>query len=40
LHPSVPKGLIPPFKLAQFFAERIPLIRSWSGSLWIYGVKQ
>jgi hypothetical protein len=39
LHPSVPRGMIVPFKLAQFFAERVPLIRCWSGSLWIYGRK-
>ena len=39
LHPSIPQGMIPPFKLAQFFAEKIPLIRSWSGSLWICGTR-
>jgi 2-polyprenyl-3-methyl-5-hydroxy-6-metoxy-1,4-benzoquinol methylase len=38
LHPSIPNGLIPIFKTAQFFAERTPILRRWSGSLWISGM--
>ncbi|HDQ03388.1 MAG TPA: class I SAM-dependent methyltransferase [Deltaproteobacteria bacterium] len=39
LHPSTPKSLIPLVKAAQFIAEKIPLIKFWSGSLWITGFK-
>ncbi|MCX5704236.1 MAG: hypothetical protein NT066_07095, partial [Candidatus Omnitrophica bacterium] len=39
LHPSVPKSLIPLVKVIQCCAERIPLIRAWSGSLWISGIR-
>lgn len=38
LHPSVLKGLIPLVTVIQYCAERIPLIRSMSGSLWISGI--
>ncbi len=37
LHPSVPELMIPAVKLGQFLFERIPLLRKWSGSLWING---
>jgi SAM-dependent methyltransferase len=37
LHPSVPEVLIPLVRLAQAIAERTPLVRCLSGSLWIYG---
>ena len=37
LHPSVPRGLIPIVKIAQFIVERLPIVRCWSGSLWISG---
>jgi 2-polyprenyl-3-methyl-5-hydroxy-6-metoxy-1,4-benzoquinol methylase len=40
LHPSVPQSLIPLIKRVQFIAERTPLVRSWSGSLWITGIKK
>ena len=39
LHPSVPECLIPIVKIGQFLAERTPILRCWSGSLWITGVK-
>ena len=39
LHPSVPEPLIPIVKIFQLLAERMPVIRRWSGSLWITGVK-
>ena len=39
LHPSVPEGLISIVKIGQFLAERTPILRRWSGSLWITGVK-
>ena len=40
LHPSVPQSLIYLVKGIQFIAERTPLVRSWSGSLWITGIKE
>ncbi len=39
LHPVVLPSLIPLVKVGQFVAERTPLIRRWSGSLWISGRK-
>ncbi len=40
LHPSIPEGLIPSFKVIQFIAEHTPVLRRWSGSLWISGILQ
>jgi hypothetical protein len=37
LHPAVPKSLIPLARLGEAIAERLPLIRLWSGSIWISG---
>jgi len=39
LHPQVPGLLIPLVKAGQYFVERLPVIRRWSGSLWIHAVK-
>jgi SAM-dependent methyltransferase len=39
LHPKVPRILIPFVNLVQVGAERLPLIRSISGSLWVYGTR-
>lgn len=36
LHPRVPGLMIPLAKGGQFLAERVPLIRRWSGSLWVH----
>jgi len=38
MHPSIPEILINPFKVVQFIAEHTPLLRRWSGSLWISGI--
>jgi hypothetical protein len=37
MHPSVPGPLVPFVRAAQFVAERTPLVRRWSGSLWVHG---
>jgi SAM-dependent methyltransferase len=39
LHPKVPRILIPFVNLIQAGAERLPLFRSISGSLWVYGTR-
>lgn len=39
MHPAVPKRLIPFVKVLQYIAERTPLVRSLSGSLWITGIR-
>lgn len=39
MHPSIPERLINPFKVIQFIAEHTPLLRRWSGSLWISGIR-
>ncbi len=36
LHPKVPRLMIPLVKAGQFVAERLPLVRRWSGSLYIH----
>jgi 2-polyprenyl-3-methyl-5-hydroxy-6-metoxy-1,4-benzoquinol methylase len=36
LHPKVPAALIPIVRAAGFCAERTPLVRRWSGSLWVH----
>ena len=36
MHPKVPGFMIPLTKAGQFIAEHLPLIRRWSGSLWIH----
>jgi len=38
MHPSTPKLLISFIKLLQTVAEDTPLVRNWSGSLWISGI--
>lgn len=40
LHPQVPGPLIPLVKAGQYFAERLPVTRRWSGSLWIHAVNR
>jgi SAM-dependent methyltransferase len=40
LHPSIPESLIPLARIGQLLAERTPLVRRWSGSLWIHGIKR
>lgn len=37
LHPSIPAPLIPAFSLAGRVAESMPLLKLWSGSIWIQG---
>jgi SAM-dependent methyltransferase len=39
MHPSVPRFLIPAWSVVQSLAERLPLVRTWSGSLWIHGTR-
>lgn len=36
LHPKTPKAMIALVKGGQYVAERLPLVRRWSGSLWIH----
>lgn len=40
LHPKVPGLMIPLVKAGQFVAERLPLVRCWSGSLWVHACKE
>ena len=37
MHPAVPKPLIPIVRGVQYLAERTPIVRRWSGSLWVNG---
>jgi ubiquinone/menaquinone biosynthesis C-methylase UbiE len=37
LHPAIPKALIPLCIRIERLAERLPLVKLWSGSLWIWG---
>lgn len=37
LHPAIPKAMIPLCAKIESLAERLPLVKLWSGSLWICG---
>jgi ubiquinone/menaquinone biosynthesis C-methylase UbiE len=39
MHPRVPGTLIPLVKAGQWLAERTPLLRRWTGSLWVCGTR-
>lgn len=39
MHPVVPRRLVPFVKVLQYIAEKAPLVRSLSGSLWITGIR-
>jgi 2-polyprenyl-6-hydroxyphenyl methylase/3-demethylubiquinone-9 3-methyltransferase len=37
MHPDIPARLIPLARSLEALAEALPLVRAWSGSLWIWG---
>jgi 2-polyprenyl-3-methyl-5-hydroxy-6-metoxy-1,4-benzoquinol methylase len=37
MHPAVPESLIPLAKKCERIAEMLPLVRLWSGSIWVWG---